>query len=195
MSRGCEVPGCGRPHYGHGYCRAHHARWRRHGDPYAEQPIAAPTVSGTVLSVAGAHRRVRVTRGTAAGHRCAGCGGEAALWSYDGTDPAEHTDPGGHRYSFDPDRYRPSCRFCLHRAIADRHAAFPRPRRRPALNVERAAQLYTAGASSRGIAALMGVSRDAVLRALRAHGVPIRPPVAPARRSRRRLVTPAATQT
>jgi len=115
------------------------------------------------------------------------------VWCYDGADPAERVDPRGRRYSLDPDRYRPSCRFCLRRAAADRRAAFPRPRRRPRLDVERAARLYQAGASSRGLAALMGVSRDTVLRALRAHGVAIRPPVAPARRSRRHPVTPAAT--
>ena len=107
------------------------------------------------------------------------------MWCYDGTDPAERVDPRGRRYSLDPDRYRPSCRFCLRQAVADRDAAFPRPRRRPSLDVERAARLYQAGASSRGVAALMGVSPGTVRRALRAHGVTIRPPIAPARPPRR----------
>lgn len=190
----CDVPGCGRPHYGHGFCRAHHGRWRRHGDPRAEWPIAVPNTADAGLSVQSAHRRVRAARGAAAGHRCSGCGGEAAVWCYDGADPAERTDPHGRRYSLNPNRYRPCCRFCLRQAVADRQAAAPRPRRRSPFDVERAAWLYAAGASSRGLAALMGVSRDAVLRALRAHGVAIRPPVAPPRRSRRRLVTPAPSQ-
>ena len=185
----CEVPGCGRPHYGHGFCRAHHGRWLRHGDPRAGEPIAVPTRGDAVLSVSGARRRVRATRGTAAGRRCSGCGGQAAVWCYDGADPAERIDPRGRRYSLDPDRYRPSCRFCLRQVAVDRHAAFPRPRRRPALDVERAARLYAAGASSRGLAALMGVSHRTVLRTLRAHGVAIRPPIAVGRRSRRHRVT------
>src|SRR4051812_44328244 len=105
----CTVAGCGRPHYGHGYCRAHHARWRRHGDPRAGSPIATRTADAV-------------------------------------------------------------------------------------LDVERAARLYAAGVSSRGVAAVLGISRDAVLRELRAHGVAIRPPVAPPRPSRRRPVTPAASQ-
>ena len=164
MTRPCAVPGCGRPHYGHGYCRAHHARWRRHGDPRADlADRGADHGARRAQRIWAAHRRVRATRGTAAGHRCSGCGGPAAVWCYDGADPAERVDPRGRRYSLDPDRYRPSCRFCLRRAAVDRRAAFPRPRRRPALDVERAARLYAAGASSRGLAALMGVSRDAVL--------------------------------
>jgi hypothetical protein len=185
----CDVPGCGRPHYGQGYCRAHHARWRRHGDPDVESPIAAPAAGYVVLSVSGAHRRVRATRGTPAGQRCAGCGGEATVWRYDGADPAERVDPHGRRYSLDPAHYRPCCRFCLRRAGADRHALLPTSRRRPAFDVERVARLYAAGATSRGLAALMRVSPGTVLRALRAHGVAIRPPVAVTRRSRRHHVT------
>lgn len=29
----CSIPGCGKPHFGHGWCNTHYARWRRHGDP------------------------------------------------------------------------------------------------------------------------------------------------------------------
>lgn len=193
--RACAVPECGRRHYGHGYCRPHHARWLRHGDPSAAVPIARTVTNEAVLSLSGTHRRVRAVRGRAAGKRCAGCGGEAAVWRYDdGADPAECVDPQGRRYSLDPDWYRPSCRFCLQQAAADRHAVSPGLRRRPMLDVERAARLYASGVTSRGLAALMGVSRDAVLRALRAHGVTIRPPVARPRPSRRRPVTPAASQ-
>jgi hypothetical protein len=43
------------------------------------------------------------------------------------------------------------------------------------LDVERAAQLYRAGASARGIGAVLHTSPATVLRALRAHGVTIRP--------------------
>ena len=158
----CAVPGCGRPHYGHGFCRAHHGRWRRHGDPRADLPIAAPATA----EACSAFGRLTGACGRPAepppGIGAAGCGGPAAVWCYDGGDPAERVDPRGRRYSLDPARYRPSCRFCLRQAAVDRRAAFPRPRRRPALDVERAARLYRGGASSRGLAALMGVQRDAV---------------------------------
>lgn len=29
----CKVEGCGKKHFGHGWCQAHYTRWRRHGDP------------------------------------------------------------------------------------------------------------------------------------------------------------------
>ena len=191
----CAVPGCGRPHYGHGFCRAHHGRWLRHGDPRADLPIAAPAHGRGVLSVRSAHRRVRATRGAAAGHRCSGCGGPAAVWCYDGADPAERVDPRGRRYSLDPDRYRPSCRFCLRQAAADRRAAFPRPRRRPALDVERAARLYAGGGQlprpRRPDGRLPGTVLPGAARPRRRD-----PPAGrPARRSRRHPVTPARPTT
>jgi hypothetical protein len=136
------------------------------------------------------HRRVKAVRGPAPVHRCADCGTAAAVWSYDGTDPAALTDARGRRYSLDPLRYQPRCRFCQRRAVVDDSAPLRPSWRRPELDAARAEQLYRAGASSRGIAALMGVSRGVVLRALRARAVPIRPPVAPQRRRHRYPVTP-----
>lgn len=32
-SRLCSIPGCNKPHYGRGWCQAHHRRWYKHGDP------------------------------------------------------------------------------------------------------------------------------------------------------------------
>ena len=29
----CSIEGCGRPHWGHGWCAMHLLRFRRHGDP------------------------------------------------------------------------------------------------------------------------------------------------------------------
>lgn len=138
-------------------------------------------------------RRVRAERGPASGQVCAECGAPAAVWSYDGADSDEridraarpdaggddHTGAGdgrGRRYSLDPARYRPRCRFCHRRAVVDRAAPVPAARRgAPSLDVDRAVRLYRAGASATGIAALLHVSPDAVLRALRARDVPIRP--------------------
>lgn len=45
----CSVPGCARKHKGHGWCKLHYDRWRRHGDPlgvatgYQRGPKKRPT--------------------------------------------------------------------------------------------------------------------------------------------------------
>lgn len=174
MSRpGCTLDGCGRPHYARGYCRAHHARWRRHGDPRAEVPIGAAGASRRSI-----RRRIRTERGPATAQSCA-CGTPAVVWSYDGTDPDERTDPRGHCYSLHLHRYQPRCRTCQPRARGGGRTARSGL---SAVDVERAARLYRAGATARGIGALLARSPATVLAALRAHGVPIR---APARAPRR----------
>lgn len=170
--RRCEVTACGRPHHGHGYCKAHHARWRRHGDHIADAPVLDRAREGPSYWQVG--QRLQTERGAASERRCAGCAAPAACWSYDGTDPDEQTDPArGYRYSLDLDRYQPRCRSCHRRATLAR----TRPRARTAgVDAERAARLYRAGASAAGIAALLGVSRTAVHTALRDHGVSLRGP-------------------
>lgn len=198
--RRCTVAGCEGRHKAHGYCRTHYRRWQRHGDPRAQVPIrarAAATGPSAVPSPWSVLRRVRAECGPAADQACAKCGGAAAVWSYDGTDPDERTDstpsatPGpstdtvsavsggegvARRYSLDPARYRPLCRFCHRRSVLDRAAPVPVQRRgAPALDVDRAVRLYAAGASAAGIAGLLHVSPDAVLRALRAREIAIRP--------------------
>lgn len=35
---GCKIVGCDKPHFGHGYCRRHHYRLWKHGDPAHELP-------------------------------------------------------------------------------------------------------------------------------------------------------------
>lgn len=119
-----------------------------------------------------ARRAVLAARGPAAEQRCGGCGGAAAVWSYDGSDPDElHGAERARRYSLDPARYRALCRSC-HRRTARGSSRAPLM---SGPDVERAVRLYRAGASARGIGRLFGVSRTAVLRALRAHGVALRP--------------------
>lgn len=168
----CEVPGCGRPHFGRGYCRAHHARWQRYGHPQAELPILEKTTGG--VGYWACHERVKAVRGPATAGMCAECGAPAVDWSYDGTDPVERVCPyRGYRYSLDPARYRPRCRSCHRRAtVAQRR---PEPSSPPVVDVDRAARLYRDGASVLGIAHLFGTSRPAVYTALRAAGVVMRP--------------------
>jgi hypothetical protein len=147
----CTVGGCGRSWYGRGYCRAHYVRWRRHGDPRAAVPIRRRRVGGG--SYWSAHRLVTAARGPASAQRCAECGVSAVGWFYDGTDPHERTDPSrGLRYSLGRGRGR---------AVE-------------ALDVERAARLYRAGASVHGIGGLLGASPGVVRAALRAHGLILR---------------------
>jgi hypothetical protein len=181
----CAVPGCGRRHYGHGYCRPHHARWSRHGDPQADLPIEAKTTGG--VGYWACHERVKATRGPATAHLCAECGAAAVDWSYDGADPAERVSAQGYRYSLDPARYRPRCRSC-HRRVTVAHRG-PRPASPSVVDVDRAMRLYRAGASGRGIAQLLGTSRSAVYTALHAAGVAMRPR---GRRGRPTPVDPAA---
>ncbi|GAA3247674.1 hypothetical protein GCM10017691_57160 [Pseudonocardia petroleophila] len=156
---GCSVPGCGRPHHARGWCRPHWRRARR-GTLRPEDPIRDASVAPSYFTV---RRRLTARRGPAAGRACAECPRPAQLWSYDGTDPDERTDPPrGYRYSLDLLRYRPRCRSCHRRSAA-----------RP-IDAERVARLYRGGASSAGIAALLDSSPNTVLRILRANDVPIR---------------------
>ena len=179
----CTVPGCGRPHYGHGYCRAHHARWRRHGDPRAELPVEAQD-----------HRRRRLLglprarQGRARPGRCAPLrrvrrpGGGLVLRRHR---PRRAHRPGP-RLPLQPrPRALPAPLPVLPPPRHGRAAPRPRPASPTVLDVERAARLYRDGASARGIARLLGTSRTAVYTALRAHGVPMRPPRHPPRRPHR----------
>lgn len=171
----CAVPGCARPTYARGWCVTHYRRWSRHGDPQPDRPITARLGDGT--GYAALLRRLAAERGPATGYGCEECGGPAACWSYTGDDPDERTDSArGVRYSLDLARYRPRCRFCHRQAVLARSVDVPGSTRgRSALDVQRAVRLYRAGASCRGIGSLMGVSPDAIRRALRSHGVTLRP--------------------
>ena len=71
-ARLCEVGGCGRRHFARGYCRAHHERWRRHGDPQAHVPIAGRERGGDGYRAVG--RRLRSELGPASGRRRTGNG-------------------------------------------------------------------------------------------------------------------------
>ncbi|MFC4943319.1 hypothetical protein [Pseudonocardia sp. GCM10023141] len=168
-ARQCSIPGCDGAHLARGWCRTHYVRWQRHGDPLAAVPVVARVRDQ--VTYAAARRLVVAARGAAGQHRCADCQDAAVLWAYDGTDPDEREESGrGRRFSADPQRYRARCRSCHRRAIQSH-----RPPLISGRDVDRVVRLYRAGASARGIAALLRVSPGAVLTTLRAHGVAIRP--------------------
>ncbi|MDN5856260.1 MAG: hypothetical protein L0K86_26135 [Actinomycetia bacterium] len=146
--RGCTVAGCTREHLARGLCRAHYLRWQRTGDPDATVPVAGRGGTGSRRTVL---RRVRAERGPATRRACAACGAPAWCW----TAPADVHEPA---------QFVPSCRSCLRSTAA----------RGGVVDSERAARLYRAGVTARGIAAVLGVGPGAVLRALRAREVPIR---------------------
>jgi hypothetical protein len=172
MTTTCTIPDCTRPLYARGWCVTHYQRWKRLGHPQPDTPVRSRTTDGT--SYAAVRRRVRAERGPACAQACAECGAPAVCWCYDGTDPDERTHPlRGVPYSLDLARYRPQCRFCRRRRT-QRGGLAPGRRRPPELDVARAIRLYQAGASCRGIGAVMGVSTEAIRAALRAHGVALR---------------------
>jgi hypothetical protein len=121
-TKSCSIGGCGKPHYGQGYCKTHGQRWRRHGDPLVVLPPGPPVMigpdhpqwTGDDVGYRAAHRRVAKLEGPASAHPClAGCGGRAYDWAYDCLDPEEKTDPKtGLPYSLDPEHYVPLCRPC-----------------------------------------------------------------------------------
>lgn len=39
-ARSCSIQGCGRLHFGRGWCRRHYARWYAHGDPMMKKSAA-----------------------------------------------------------------------------------------------------------------------------------------------------------
>jgi hypothetical protein len=172
MMASCAIPGCGQGIRARGWCNTHYRRWQRHGDPGADIPVAPKSSDGS--SYLCVRRRLQRERGSATATSCAECGVPAAFWSYAGGDPDERIDPArGVRFSLDLSRYRPRCRAC-HRRVAPRRGG-------PRVDGERVVRLYRAGASSTGIASLLGVTPSAVLAVLHAAGEPLRAPGRPRR--------------
>lgn len=172
MTATCDVGGCGQPVRSRGWCNTHYRRWQRRGDPGADQPVTPKSTDG--CSYVCVRRRLHRERGPATAMSCADCSEPAVFWSYVGGDPDERIDLVREvRFSLDLSRYRARCRSC-HRRLAPR-------RRGPQVDRERVVRLYRAGASSTGIASLLGLTPSAVLAVLHIAGEPIR---APGRRRR-----------
>ena len=117
----CSVTGCEEPHRTGSYCNMHALRVRKHGDPLRVDPspipprlcgVAHPNWLGAEAGYDAAHRRAVARWGRAKGHVCLHCGGRAAHWAYDKSDPRDLIDKRGCRYSLKPDHYIPLCVSC-----------------------------------------------------------------------------------
>lgn len=125
----CRVADCDKQLHGHGLCSMHLSRKKRHGDPLITTPRPVYALAelnckwqGEDVTYGAAHKRVRTRHGAASLHACIDCGGQAAQWSYNHTDPSERSDAKGRRFSPDSDHYSPRCVPC-HRAFDANEAA------------------------------------------------------------------------
>jgi hypothetical protein len=119
----CSVEGCARPHLAKGWCEYHGDRVKSHGDPLTRgRPWMYGKQKDGAVAIRSAHLRVERARGKARDHACAHCGGQAADWAYDWSDPDALTAPVGSLYSLDPSHYMPLCKRC--------HSALDRPHRK-----------------------------------------------------------------
>lgn len=84
------------------------------------QGTGNPKWRGGEIGYGAAHDRVRALHGSASGHACRHCAGQAAHWAYDHTDPDEKHDPEEGVYSPDPIRYMPLCASC-HKRFDNAH--------------------------------------------------------------------------
>lgn len=83
--RSCSIAGCGRDHYGRGWCGVHYMRWHRHGDPLTCLLGPHVTQHGTNNEYQNYGCRCDECRAAGAEHQrmtyktpCSGCG--APVW-------------------------------------------------------------------------------------------------------------------
>ena len=115
----CSEDGCDDIHEAHGYCNKHYKRFLIHGDPSVVIVDTWANHGSDTPAYAAMHQRIKAKYGPARTHDCVGCGGQAADWSYDHTDPEELSsvqDFMGNlievHYSTDPEHYSPRCKSC-----------------------------------------------------------------------------------
>lgn len=112
----CNMDECERPQASsYGLCELHVTRYRVWGDPYYNDLGRGPENHmwlGDNIGYAAAHSRVRRLYGSPSEHECCDCGGPAADWAYDHTDPDEKFTTQGWPYSTDISTYVPLCKKC-----------------------------------------------------------------------------------
>ena len=112
----CHTEGCEREREHHRLmCSKHRVRRKRSGTHMGL--VISDTVSKMDFDpkYTGAHQRVRWLWGPARQYECVACGGRAAEWAYDGTDPTHLLGQGIWQtsyYSRYPEFYMPMCIRC-----------------------------------------------------------------------------------
>ncbi|AIY32482.1 hypothetical protein PBI_MIAZEAL_128 [Mycobacterium phage MiaZeal] len=112
--RTCSIEGCDRQRKYSEWCQTHYHRWWRTGSlEILPKPVRED------LTYFGAHGRVKAYFGSATQYLCVECGGPAAEWAYDGTDPSERSSTVNFEgkdypvsYSVWPEFYVPMCFGC-----------------------------------------------------------------------------------
>lgn len=115
ISGGCSITGCDHPAERlDGLCRMHHLRIKAHGDPSRGMASGDrhPWWTGDNATYTGAHQRHRKDLGPARAHACVDCGGTAAHWSYNHSDPDELRSDDERPYSVHSKFYEPRCVRC-----------------------------------------------------------------------------------
>jgi hypothetical protein len=133
----CLFESCSRPPNWRGYCLAHRGQIRRGG---ALAPIRTRTIQDK-CGYGAAHLRCTKLWGSASDSQCVECGGRAAEWAYDHTDPTElHEDTetgfGVLSYSRFPEFYAPMCKKC-HKKLDVRRMHIERSKYREFIRKER----------------------------------------------------------
>jgi transposase-like protein len=154
----CSIEGCDKPHSSRGWCKEHYDRYLRWGDPLGKWEPKQ------VVTYAGAHDRVKASRGLAKDHECAHCSNPAVNWAYDHLDSLELREvlyvasvkSYDCPYSADPNHYIPLCRSCHWRVD---HAS---ELQRVTLRRVRVRELIESGLSYREVAAVVGVAKSTV---------------------------------
>lgn len=84
--RTCSIPDCTEPAHGRGWCPAHYARWRTHGDPGADKPVVRKRPRGDLCVIETCDKDRRSSQGW--------CGMHYARWKRNG-DPQVERPPKG----------------------------------------------------------------------------------------------------
>ena len=112
----CTVDGCDKPVNARGLCMMHTQRLNRYGtlDRIGGTDLDQRRTDDALIGYRAMHLRVERARGKARDHACAGCGGPAAEWSYNGSGEQRVDFVRGYvlPFSTDVEAFEPLCRPC-----------------------------------------------------------------------------------